>query len=313
MWNLRQGKPIPIQELRSDLPANISCLIGAMLSREPYLRPANAAEVLAALSPGSPIPPQQPPPVLVAMETSTTGSAFAQIISEHNRQAFHPQPAPANPFAAAAQAATQPAANPAPAQPAQPEKKTGSILGKTNGKIVDLAEVKKNPKIVEFDSKVTGSDPLTVSFNAYVSITSRASVLTFKHNMDILKETNGGQYPSFKEAQKLMKDCNLQLASLPPWQLYAYDAKTGGVIVMEDKTEKIRLYKFNNIPLEEADKQYDATAAHGRHDGGPDFAQQARLFRTQGAFQHQAVGDVIAAEYRAFQFQDRHECLHFHK
>ncbi len=152
-----------------------------------------------------------------------------------------------------------PAANPqpTPTQPAQPEKRTGSILGKTTGKIVDLAEVRKNPKIVEYGSKVTGSDPLTVSFNAYVSITSRASVLNFKHNMDILKETNGGQYPSFQEAQKLMKECNIQLATLPAWQLYGYDAKTGGIVVLEDKGEKIRLYKAKNIPIEDADKPFD--------------------------------------------------------
>lgn len=165
--------------------------------------------------------------------------------------------------------ATAPAANPQPAAapdanapaaaPAQPAPRTGSILGRTTSKIVDLAEVKKNnPKIVEVDSKVTGSDPLTVSFNAYVSITSRASVLNFKHQMDILKATNDDKYPSFKEAEKLMKQLNIQLAELPPYQLYGYDAKTGGIVLLEDKAEKIRLYKLNNIPLDEADKPFDA-------------------------------------------------------
>lgn len=145
------------------------------------------------------------------------------------------------------------------AAPAQPAPRTGSILGRTTSKIVDLAEVKKNnPKIVEVDSKVTGSDPLTVSFNAYVSITSRASVLNFKHQMDILKATNDDKYPSFKEAEKLMKQLNIQLAELPPYQLYGYDAKTGGIVLLEDKAEKIRLYKLNNIPLDEADKPFDA-------------------------------------------------------
>ncbi len=154
---------------------------------------------------------------------------------------------------------TPAAANPqpAPAQPAQPQKRTGSILGRTTRKIVDLTEAKKNPKIVEFDSKVTGSDPLTVSFNAYVSITSRASVLNFKHQMDILKETNDGKYPSFKEAEKLMQQLRIELTELPPWQLYGYDAKSGGIVVLEDKGEKIRLYKANNIPIEDADKPFD--------------------------------------------------------
>lgn len=161
--------------------------------------------------------------------------------------------------------ATAPAVNPAPAAapdanaaaaaPAQPTK---SIIGRTTSKIVDLAEAKKDPKIVEVDKKDLGSDPLTVSFNAYVSITSRASVLNFKHQMDILKAANDDKYPTFKEAEKLMKQLNIQLAELPPYQLYGYDAKSGGIVLLENKAEKIRLYKLNNIPLDEADKPFDA-------------------------------------------------------
>ena len=152
----------------------------------------------------------------------------------------------------------QPAANVPVAAPAEPVKRTGSILGRTTSKIVDLAEAKKNPKVVEVEKKDLGSDPLTVSFNAYVSITSRASVLNFKHQMDILKATNDDKYPTFKEAEKLMKQLNIQLSEVPPYQLYGYDAKTGGIVLLEDKAEKIRLYKLNNIPLDDADKPFDA-------------------------------------------------------
>ncbi len=161
--------------------------------------------------------------------------------------------------------AAAPATNPQPvatpdanAPVAAPAQSTAAVIGKTTKTLVDLAEAKKNPKIVEVENKVTGSDPLTVTFNAYVSITSRASVLNFKHQMDILKATNDDKYPTFKEAQKLMKQLNIELAAtLPPYQLYAYDAMTGGIVVVEDKGEKIRLFKLNNIPLEEADKPFD--------------------------------------------------------
>lgn len=150
---------------------------------------------------------------------------------------------------------------PAPVSPAvaptQPAATGGSIIGKTSRTIVDLAEAKRNPKIVEVDNKVTGSDPLTASFSAYVSITSRATAANFKHQMDILKETNDGKYPTFKEAEKLMKQLGIELNALPPYQLYGYDAKTGGLVVLEDKAEKIRLYKLNNIPLDDADKPFD--------------------------------------------------------
>ncbi len=160
----------------------------------------------------------------------------------------NPQPAATPTTDANATAATteQPAAKP-----------SGSIIGKTTGKIVDLAEAKKNPKIVEVENKITGSDPLTVSFNAYVSVTSRATALNFKHQMDILKAANDDKYPTFKEAEKLMKQLHIELNALPPYQLYAYDAKTGGLVLLEDKAEKIRLYKQNNLAIEDADKPFD--------------------------------------------------------
>ncbi len=156
-------------------------------------------------------------------------------------------------------AAAAPVAQPGAETPAaEPAKPSGSIIGKTDGRIVDLVEAKKNPKIVEVDNKVSGSDPLTLSFTAYVSITSRASVLNFKHQMDVLKEINGGKdYPSFKEAEKLMKQMKIEVAALPPYQLYGYDAKTGGLVLLEDKGEKIRIYKSKNIPIDAADKPFD--------------------------------------------------------
>ncbi len=159
--------------------------------------------------------------------------------------------------AANPQPATAPAVDPAAAAATPPAQPNSSIIGKTTRTIVDLAEAKKNPKIVEIDNKITGSDPLTASFSAYVSITSRATALNFKHQMDILKATNDDKYPTFKEAEKLMKQLNLELTALPAYQLYGYDAKTGGIVVLEDKAEKIRLYKLNNIPLEDADKAFD--------------------------------------------------------
>lgn len=162
--------------------------------------------------------------------------------------------APANAPAANPQPVAAPDPNAAAAAPAQPTK---SIIGRTTSKIVDLAEAKKDPKIVEVDKKDLGSDPLTVSFNAYVSITSRASVLNFKHQMDILKAANDDKYPTFKEAEKLMKQLNIQLAELPPYQLYGYDAKSGSIVLLENKAEKIRLYKQNGLAIEEADKPFD--------------------------------------------------------
>ena len=176
-----------------------------------------------------------------------TGIASGSDISDVQKATGGGTTAPAaNPQPAAA-----PDANAAVAPPAK------SIIGRTTIKIVDLAEAKKNPKIVEVEKKDLGSDPLTVSFNAYVSITSRASILNFKHQMDILKATNDDKYPTFKETEKLMKELNIRLAELPQYQLYGYDAKSGAIVLLEDKEEKIRLYKANGIAIDEADKPFD--------------------------------------------------------
>ena len=153
----------------------------------------------------------------------------------------------------------QPAQPAAPAgQPAEPAKPKAPIFGQLEGRVVDLVEAKKNPKVVEITGKITGNDPLTASYNSYFSITSRASVLNFKHQMDVMKEINGGkEYPPFKEVVALMKQMQIQLASQRPWEMYGYDVKTGGLVLLEDKGEKIRLYKANGIPIEDADKPFD--------------------------------------------------------
>jgi hypothetical protein len=184
---------------------------------------------------------------LVAPGGMATGGDISDVANAGRAAPANPQPA-VNP---------QPDANTTAVAEQPPATPSGSIIGKTTGKIVDLAEAKKNPKIVELDNKITGSDPLTVSFNAYVAVTSKATALNFKHQMDILKAANDDKYPTFKEAEKLMKQLHIELNALPPYQLYAYDAKTGGLVLLEDKAEKIRLYKQNNIPLDDADKVFD--------------------------------------------------------
>ena len=67
----------------------------------------------------------------------------------------------------------------------------------------------------------------------------------------------GSSHIGGKEAMQLMKQMKIEPAALPPYQLYGYDAKTGGLVLLEDKAEKIRLYKLSNIPLDEADKPFD--------------------------------------------------------
>ncbi|MBT6156517.1 MAG: hypothetical protein HOL01_21950 [Planctomycetaceae bacterium] len=135
------------------------------------------------------------------------------------------------------------------AQPAAPPKDPSSIIGKTTAKVVDKkAEMAKNPNLVVVENKVSGNDPITVAASAYISATSKISVLTFESNMKTWKALNNNQNPSYAEFQKMAKD--LSYAALPPFQMYGYDSDTGSLVVLEDKADKKRRYEAAGIPFE---------------------------------------------------------------
>ncbi len=146
--------------------------------------------------------------------------------------------------------AKQPATAPPTTHPPQGGQKKSSIIGKMTAKVVDMQKaMKENPNLVIVENKVAGSDPLTVAASAYVSATSRASTANFKHQLDIIKATNG-RYPTYAEYTKLAGQLRIEFAMLPPYQMYGYDEKAGGVVILEDKAEKARRYKAAGIPLE---------------------------------------------------------------
>lgn len=136
---------------------------------------------------------------------------------------------------------------------AQPDK---GIIGKTTAQIVDANKAKQNPKIVEVENKISVSDPLTTAASAYISITSRASTLGFQQALQHYKALNG-KNPTYDEFMQMVKQNRVEFAMLPPYQMYGYDEKTGGIVILEDKADKIRRYKEKDIPLDPEDKQYE--------------------------------------------------------
>ena len=138
--------------------------------------------------------------------------------------------------------------------PGQPPKQ--SIIGKRTAKVVDANEAKKQPHVVEVENKVTGSDPLSVAASAYVAASGRASALNFKSQLKIVRATNG-RFPTFQEYTQLAKKLRIEFALLPPYQMYGYDAKTGGLVVLEDKKKKVQLYKEAGIEISPEDKKFE--------------------------------------------------------
>ncbi len=149
----------------------------------------------------------------------------------------------------------------APPNPSKPTsstqtKRKQSIIGKTTAMVVDAKEARKNPKIVVVENKISGSDPLTIAATAYISMSSRNSLLNFTNQLNTIKAINGRD-PTFEEYQELAQQLRIEFARLPAWQMYGYDSDTGGLLVLEDKAEKIRRYKKNGIAIDEADKKYE--------------------------------------------------------
>ena len=129
-----------------------------------------------------------------------------------------------------------------------------SILGRRTAKVGDAQKVKRNPKIVEVENKISGSDPLTVSASAYVSMASRISTLGFQSALKNYKALND-RNPTYAEFMDMVKQNRVEFAALPPYQMYGYGAQKGGLVNLEDKAKKIQLYKQKGIPIEEQDKQ----------------------------------------------------------
>lgn len=137
-------------------------------------------------------------------------------------------------------------------QPAQPNR---GIIGKTTAQIVDAQRAKQNPRIVEVENKISGSDPWTVAGSAYVSATSRVSTLGMQQALRQHQALNG-QPPSYDEFMQMVKQNRVEFSMLPPYQMYGYDAKSGGIVILEDKADKIRRYREKNIPLDPGDERF---------------------------------------------------------
>lgn len=152
----------------------------------------------------------------------------------------------------------QPPSNPGPpvgVAAQQPPKQ--APFGTSKAKLVDYATAIKNPKVVKANTKVDANDPLTASYQSYFSIGSRATILAFKQNLNIMKELNGGNWPSFAEFEKSAQQSRIDFVPVLPWQMIGYDQSNGSLVLLEDKGDKIQRYKAKGIPLDEADKPFD--------------------------------------------------------
>ena len=127
---------------------------------------------------------------------------------------------------------------------AREEKLNKIPITKREARLVDKKRaMAENPSIVEVENKINASDPLTAVAQSYFTIGSKAQVAAMQHNLRIQKELNNGNWPSFEEFEKSLKQAGVKLSALYAYQMYGYDQETGGIVVLEDRAEKKRQYE----------------------------------------------------------------------
>jgi len=137
------------------------------------------------------------------------------------------------------------AAPPVGAQPAAPGAAAAANNGPpdVNARIVDKQKaVQERPQLVETVNKITANDPIFAPLQGLHAVGSKAEMLAFTHTIQIHKATND-KFPTFEEFMDYYKQAHVQLKGLKPWQVYAYDAESGTVSLMEDPLEKERISK----------------------------------------------------------------------
>lgn len=134
------------------------------------------------------------------------------------------------------------AAAPAPA-PRQPQG-----FSKVQWKLVDRnAALKENPDLIEVENRIDATDPLTAATQSYFTLGSRAQLSAFKHQIN-LYQAQHEKNPPFAEFEQMLKQANVSLQGLYPWQVYAYDDQTGELCILEDRAEKRRLHEERGLP-----------------------------------------------------------------
>lgn len=146
----------------------------------------------------------------------------------------------------AAPAAADPGAN-APADPGAPAPVKESGFSKLDWKLVNYQEaMKDNPNLVEVENKINAVDPLSAATQSYFSLGSRVHLAAFKHSIDLHK----AQYeknPTFEEFEAMLRQSNVDLQALYPWQAYAYNAEEGTIVILEDRAEKRRMHEERGL------------------------------------------------------------------
>ena len=126
-------------------------------------------------------------------------------------------------------------------KPAPAPVKRPNLLKRKTKEVADKYQaMADNPKLIEVENKITGKDPLTVSLQGYIAMSSKVNVLNFQHQINLMRAMND-RNPTYKEIVELIKTTRMEFNALPDYQTFAYDEKEGKFLILEDPEEKKRL------------------------------------------------------------------------
>jgi hypothetical protein len=146
----------------------------------------------------------------------------------------------------AAKQAEEKAAQPAPVAPVRPKPadppRDKGIIGQTTDDVVDYQKaMAENPNLVEVELKAGGSDYLSFLMSAHINVGAKMSMLGMEHQLNIIKNVEG-RNPTYSEIMKIMKDNHIKFKMPPSYRKYAYDAKRGVFVVLEDPAKQAEVH-----------------------------------------------------------------------
>ncbi len=180
---------------------------------------------------------------LVLLAVSMSGCLDMDKLTKTERKVVTPPGiAPVDQMDGIDPASSTPAAASVPA--AQPIR----TIPRVPAKMVDKARVMSaNPNLVVVQS---GVDPISLAGSTRVGATTRLESRSFSGQIKQFQAANG-RFPTFAEYMQQAKQAGVQFNTLPPYQAYGYDARTGTVDILENPVDKKKQYEAAGIPLDE--------------------------------------------------------------
>ncbi len=123
---------------------------------------------------------------------------------------------------------------------AKPADDGKGIIGKMTNEVLDMPKaLKENPdwEVMEDPFAVNVSDPLSAYASAYIAKRSQVSLFGFQGALRLYYAQHE-RHPTYDEFMKMMIDNRIKFAMRPHYQKYAYDAKDGKIVILEDTTKR---------------------------------------------------------------------------